>query len=43
MMTSRQIHTEVSDQKGLEIELEGLDNRQEILYDIIIKSSVLES
>lgn len=42
-MMSRQIHTEVSDQKGLKVELEGLDNRQEILHGIMIKSSVLKS
>lgn len=40
MMTSRQVHTEVSGQKEVEIELEGLDSKQEILYSIMIKSSV---
>ncbi|XP_059019605.1 transmembrane protease serine 11F [Mustela lutreola] len=39
-MISRQVHTEVSGQKEVEIELEGLDSKQEILYSIMIKSSV---
>lgn len=42
-MTSRQIPTAVSGQKGEEIELEGLDSKQEILYNDRKFSLVLES
>lgn len=42
-MTSRQFPTEVSGQKGEEIELEGLDSKQEILYSDQKFNLVLES
>ena len=40
MMTSREIHTALSDQKGIEVKEEKSDNKQEILYGIKSKISV---